>query len=275
MESRAWSQLQRELLAKMRRSQHLAGERQLRTLDSLSTREKRAALERAVEELGETSAYASLQDEVGIAVDRHFSSHSFQQGASPPPRQAAHPLADACSRLLEESPHLKHSLKQALNHPLPSKLRLSAWKLLLCCPTVQNHHLATGKGAHPRNEAEREVVQRCQSILGSNPVFADIAENSSYLLAMQSVMLYWKQRTSGCVLDSKFLLCIPFIYVWREELERYRGSREKWPLFAEIAGVYVRFMEMLPPSIVGAASAVRESARSQLITKTELFLGGI
>ena len=258
-ESRTWSKLQQELLTQIR---HL----EPRTFSSLSTREKLAAVEKAVKELGSTQVYAKLQADVTTAVDKHFSPLAFRplhpQHATTHPFTIAssvkRPLAEACSILLQESPHLKHSLKIALNHPLSPKLRLSAWKLLLQYPSVQRDFLITGKQMLPVNAEEREIPQRCKSILNSNVALKHIAESDTALLAMQSIMLYWKRRTSSNVPDSELLLCVPFIHVWMKELDRCveEGKGEGWLLFAEIAGEYVNFMEMLPPSIGSTANGV-------------------
>lgn len=265
-ESRTWSKLQHELLTQIRHLEYLVGEGQPRTFSSLSTREKLAAVDKAVKELGSTQVYAKLQTEITTAVDKHFSPLAF---LPPHPQHAPtlrvttsssvqRPLAEACSTLLQESPHLKHSLKNALNHPLPPKLRLSAWKLLLQYPSVQKDFLLTGKQMQPANAEEREIAQRCESTLNSNLALKHIAESDTALLAMQSVMLYWKRRTSSNVVDSDFLLCVPFIHVWKKELDGYveEGKGEGRVLFAEIAGEYVNFMEMLPPSIGSTASGV-------------------
>lgn len=264
IQSRTWSKLQKELMMHMRQMEYRAEEGQLRTFNSLSTREKIATVERAVKEVGKTPTYTKLQSQVVSAIDRHFSPLIYTQvtqqdiatsSSSIHLSPLAHPLAEACSRLLQASPHLKHSLKYALNHPLPPKLRFTAWKILLEYPSVQKDFMLTGKEMRPRSETEREIPQRCETIVNDNPVFRYIAESQTSLLALQAVMLYWKQRTSGTVLDSEILLCIPFIHVWNEELKRHvgEGKGEGWLLFAEIAGEYVHFMEMLPPSIGNAA----------------------
>ena len=260
--SRAWSRLQRELQSQM--AQSTAGQL-LR--GSLSAGEKLAAVERAVEAVGETSAYARLQAQVASAVDRHFSPLLFQ----PPPMtqevsdtsrahpEAVDPLAEACSMLLKASPHLKHSLKYALNTPLPQRLRLSAWRVILQRPDVQKDFLVVGKEMQPRDGAEREISRRCEDVVGRNPAFRDLAGSRAALSAMQAVTIYWKRRASGELLDSELLLCVPFVHVWREELERgaaagVDGKEGRWVLFAEIAAEYVQFMEMLPPSVSGSAT---------------------
>lgn len=264
-ESRTWSKLQQELLTQIHHLEDLVGEGQPRTFSSLSTRDKLAAVDKAVKELGSTQVYAKLQAEITTAVDKHFSPLVFRP--LDPQHTTTHriansvkrPLAEACSTLLHESPHLKHSLKNALNHPLHPKLRLSAWKLLLQYPSVQKDFLVTGKQMRPANAEERDIPQRCKSILTCNVALKHIAESDTALLAMQSIMLYWKRRTSSSnVLDSEFLLCVPFIHVWMKELDKYvkDGKGEGWLLFAEIAGEYVKFMEMLPPSIGSTASGV-------------------
>ena len=271
VQSRAVSKLQRELLARM---QDLGGDGQLRTFNSLSTREKLAAVERAVKEVGETPAYAKLQSQVVSAIDRHFSPLIFAPFSQVPQEldsavssSSAHlvpparPLAEACSRLLRASPQLKHSLKYAFNHPLPPELRLSAWKLLLDSPSLQGNFTVTVGDVQPRNESEREILQRCESIANDNPAFQSIADSRTALLALKAVVLHWKRRTSGKVFNSEILLCIPFIHVWREELKRDvggEGKGEGWAIFNEIAGKYVHFMEMLPPSICSAAGVSLE-----------------
>ena len=270
--SRAWSRLHRELLTQMA---HSAGG-QLRMLGSLSPGDKLGAVERAVEALGETSAYAWLQAEVATAVDQHFSPLLFQPSritqelsatsvdscATVPRALAADPLAEACSVMLRGSPHLKHSLKYILNHPLPHGLRLSAWRALLHRPNVQKDFLVASKELQPGDETGKEIARRCREVLGGNPAFRGLAGSGVALSAMQAVTLYWKQRTSGEeVLDSELLLCVPFVHVWREELERQSSSGADWSwskglraLFAEIAAEYVQFMEMLPPSVSSSAT---------------------
>ena len=78
------------------------------------------------------------------------------------------------------------------------------------------------------------------------------------------------QRASGEVLDSELLLSVPFVHVWREELERQvdRSSSSKGEarvIFAEIAAEYVHFMEMLPPSVSSSATVSEGSSMLSLL----------
>lgn len=280
VQSRAWTKLQREFLSRLHRLEDAAGDGQLRTFNSFSTEEKLSAVAKAVAEIRNTSAYSKLQAKVTSTVDNHFSALVFQPPPSPSSdslqpatsgsteettsrqggeRGAAssnHHLDEACTKLLLESPHLKLSLKSALNHSLPPRLRLTAWTLLLQHPSVENDFLISAKGMQPRNSEERRLPQRCQDLLDSNLAFRELAKSKSVLLAMQSVVLYWNQRTSGPVSDAELLLCVPFVYVWKEELEGHVGEDDNRPLFAKIAGQYVSFMEMLPPSMHSAVGGV-------------------
>ena len=270
MASRSWSRLQRELLSQLRQS---AGEErggQLGSFASLSPSEKLAAVGRAMEAVGETSAYARLQTQVASAVDRHFGPLVFQPSQIPqdisttstvdsPQPAPPSPLAEACSQLLQSSPHLKHSLKYALNHPLPPQLRPSAWRALLHRPKIQGDFLAACKELEPRGKTEMDIARRCRATLEQNEVFKDLARSSACLRALQMVTLYWSQRSSEreALLDSELLLCLPFVHVWREELERQVVGEEEEEegllLLAEIAAEYVHFMEMLPSSISTSA----------------------
>ena len=295
VQSRVYSKLQLEIQSQLNQLQLESAEEegQFRSFSSFSTEKKISAVSRVMKELQNTSAYSKLRTKVMSAVDTHFSPLIFESstvrssGSLQPAaigstsasltrqeeiesRHCNHHLDKACTRLLKESPHLKHSLKMAVNHPLPLRLRHTAWKMFLHDPTVENDFLLTssGEAIHPKNSEERRIAQRCQALLTSTPAFRDLAENKNVLTTMQSVMLYWSQRTGSTVLDAELFLCVPFIYTWREELERQRKrEREEVPevggrkrkslqLVAEIAGQYVHFMEILPPSVAISANAV-------------------
>ena len=280
VQSRAWAKLQRELLSQIHQLEGAAGGGQLRTFNTLSTEQKLSVVAKAVTEIGNTSAYSKLQAKVTSAVDNHFSALVFQpppasssdslqptasgsteetispQGGEHGTASSNHHLVEACTKLLLESPHLKHSLKSALNHSLPPRLRLTAWTLLLQHPLVENDFLIGAKGLQPQNSEEKKIPQRCEALLGSNLAFRELAKSKRALLAVQSVTLYWSQRTSDHVTDAELLLCVPFVYVWKEELEGHVGGDDNRPLFAKIAGQYVSFMEMLPPSMHGSDSGV-------------------
>lgn len=277
VQSRAWTQLQREFLSQIHQLESAAGGGQLRTFNTLSTEEKLSAVAKAVTEVRKTSAYSKLQTKVASSVDNHFSALVFQPPSSDSLQPAAsgsteetisghggervaassnHHLDEACTKLLLESPHLKHSLKSALNHPLPPRLRLTAWTLLLQHPAVENDFLISAKGLQPQNSEEKKMPQRCEALLDSNLTFTELARSKRALLALQSVTLYWSQRTREPVTDAELLLCVPFVYVWKEELEGHVGEDDNRPLFAKIAGQYVSFMEMLPPSMQSSDSGV-------------------
>ena len=295
VQSRVHSKLQLEILSLLNQLQLESVEEkgQLRPFSSFSTEEKLSAVSRVMNELQNTSAYSKLRTKVTSAVDTHFSplifesstarssgslqpaaigstSASLTQLGETETRHCNRHLDKACTRLLRESPHLKHSLKAAVNHPLPPRLRQTAWKMFLHDRTVENDFLLTssGEAMHPKNSEEKRIAQRCQALLNSTPAFRELAENGNVLIAMQSVMLYWSQRTGSTVLDAELFLCLPFIYTWREELERQRkremeeerqvGGRKKdsLQLVAEIAGQYVHFMDILPPSVAISANAV-------------------
>ena len=269
--SRSWARFQRELQSQLRRlaAATAAGgeeDEQLQaSFDSLSPSEKTVVVERAVEAVGESLAYARLQSQVASAVDRHFGpflsyhpSLVAQEESASSSFDSSQPLAEACSLLLQSSPHLRHSLRLALNHPLPCRLRPSAWRSLLDLPDVRSDFMAVCKEMEPTGEGEREIQGRCRALLDSSRTFSGLARSGPCLAALQAVTLFWKRRRSseGDLLDSELLLCVPFVHVWSRELERHvgEGKGEGWLIFAEIAAEYVHLMEVLPSSISSSTS---------------------
>ena len=257
--SKTWSRLQSEFLGLIHQQEDPRGEGSVQSFASLSTRDKLLAVDKAVTELCKTPVYARLQEKIASSVDCHFSPLAFQPTPATskvPP--STRPLAEACSKLLDDSPHLKSSLKIAFNHPLPPQLRLTAWKQLLQNPAVERDFLVTADGTQPQNLEEKHIHQLCQDTLSSHSAFKDLAESKAILLALQSVIVYWKQRTKQNATDGEIRLCIPFVYIWREVLEKNmrEGKGDGWLLFAEIAAQYISLLEILPANVDGSASKV-------------------
>ena len=268
--SREWEELNRELASQLQHLEYLqGGGQQFRSFTSLSDREKLAAVGKVTRALEKTRAFNDLQVKVTATLDRHFSSISQQPavGASSSAEGLQSPdpagsIADvsilrvskACSYLLAEWPHLKRHLKRCFNHPLPSQLRAIAWKLLLPYPAVQKDFLtkALSQGGFPElSSEEKRVARRCEVLLSSDPAFHEMADSVAVLKAMKSITLYWSARSGSVVPDTALILCIPFLYVRREELSQWRSegsgrTDNNWALVAEIAEPFVSFMEMLP-----------------------------
>ena len=81
-----------------------------------------------------------------------------------------------------------------------------------------------------------------------------MAASAPTVRAMKSIILFWSQKagTQKMITDTDLLVCIPFLYVWREELSSWSGAEsgmgraQNWTVVAKMAEQYVSFMEMLP-----------------------------
>ena len=261
--STEWEELNRELLTQLQHLEYLQGEGQLKNYSSLSNQEKIEAVGKAARALEKTKAFDRFQAKVFHSIDHHFSSVS-PRVVGPAGAVATHatsqtdiPVDDmvkACTQLLQDWPHLKHHLKKCLNHPLLPQLRTVAWKLILQNPSVRKHflgkvHVTAHGGLFELTPEDRRVAHRCEALLNSSPIFADMADSIGILRAMRNAVLYWKLRSDRSIVsDRDLLLCIPFLYVRREELSQQREGigQDNWSMIAEIVEQYVSFMEMLP-----------------------------
>ena len=264
--SREWEDVNRELLLQL---QHLQGqgEDSLRSFSSLSDVEKVRAVGIATTALEKTYAFSKLQSKVSATVDDHFSLVRTQPAAPGPVGSADHDGLDstaadpptsnlhmqtisrACNHLLLEWPYLVHHLKKCFNHPIPPDLRATAWRLLLQHPTVKSDFMVVADsqdGYVATTPEETRISHRCETLL-TNPIY-DMANSVAVLRAMRNIMLYWSRRSGSMVSDTDLLVCIPFLYVRREELSKQFGEAQGGGLstVAEIATQYVRFMKMIP-----------------------------
>lgn len=279
--SQEWEDLNKELLSQIQRLEYLEGRGRLRPFAALSNREKLATVGKATKALEKTRAYGELERKVSNSVEHHFSPVGPYPATGPSrsaeslqtPRSAAGSdtpmknISEACSHLLLEWPHLKCHLKNCFNHPFPPGLRISAWKVILQHSSAKKEFLA--KAAERQFQElqvtpeEKRIAHRCEVLLSSNPVFHDMADSASILRAMKNVILFWslKAGTGNMITDTDLLVCIPFLYVWREELSRTNsetgiGKGQNWSVVAEIAEQYISFMEMLPLTMHSVISDV-------------------
>ena len=266
--SREWEDLNKELFSQIQHLEYLEGRGRFTTL---SNREKLATVGKATKALEKTRAYGELQRKVSNSVEHHFSPVGPYPATGPSrsaeslqtPRSAAgrdtpmRDISEACGHLLLEWPHLKCHLKNCFNRPFPPGLRAPAWKAILQQSSIKKEFLAKAaeRGFQDLQVTpeDKRIAHRCEVLLSSNPVFHDMADSASILRAMKSVILFWnlKAGTGNMITDTDLLVCIPFLYVWREELSRTSseagiGKGLNWSVVAEIAEQYVSFMEMLP-----------------------------
>ena len=263
-----WENLNRELLSQIQRLERLEGGD---PSAAFSNREKLAAqVGKATMALEKTRVYDELQLKVSKSLDRHFSPVESQPAVGlfglsaenvKSTREKDAPtrnISEACRHLLLEWPHLECHLRNCLNHPLPPNLRTVAWEVILRHPSVRKEFLdsAAAKGFQEVNVTaeEKRVAHRCEILLNSNPVFHEMAASAPTVRAMKSIILFWSQKagTQKMITDTDLLVCIPFLYVWREELSSWSGAEsgmgraQNWTVVAKMAEQYVSFMEMLP-----------------------------
>ena len=263
-----WENLNRELLSQIQRLERLEGGE---PSVAFSNREKLAAqVGKATRALEKTRVYDELQLKVSKSLDRHFSPVDSQPAVGlfglsaenvKSTREKDAPMrniSEACCHLLLEWPHLECHLRNCLNHPLPPNLRTVAWEVILRHPSVRKEFLdsAAAKGFQEVNVTaeEKRVAHRCEILLNSNPVFHEMAASAPTVRAMKSIILFWSQKagTQKMITDTDLLVCIPFLYVWREELSSWSGAEsgmgraQNWTVVAKMAEQYVSFMEMLP-----------------------------
>ena len=229
-----------------------------------------------------TAAYKRLQAKVSYSLAENFMSFS---------KYSQHPLASsvgtqfetaasrqtlldesslhirkACAHLLEDTPHLKHHLKKHFNHPLPREFRPTAWKVLL-----QNKRLVAKAGTESylhRHKDETGISQKCEAVLKSSRAFTPVAHSTVLQKAMQEAVAHWnfqkRSEEAVHVTVRDLLLCIPFLYVWKEKLQASSSAKVDskatfqctQDVVAEVTDVYCCFMENLPHTMDSYKSSV-------------------
>ena len=242
---------------------------QVENYERLSQQEKYELMRKAARQLQRTSAFRDLQSKVAAVTTQtlvsipsfaFLNTGNLQHHNDAPFNPAEHfqsdqlasvNAANACAHLLQEHCHLKHYLKKCFNHPLPAELRITAWKTLLQHPEHsvrrRNQHFNSFQAESKEN---KEITERCEVILSSSRF---LTRSPIILKALKSVMAFCSHYKESRPSDTEFLLCIPFLFVWQNSLERENkadavsGSIDKMKQsLSDIADTYLSFMENIP-----------------------------
>lgn len=258
--------------------EHSIGSGQLRNFEELSKLEKYELMRKAAGQLERTNAFIDLQSKVSATLTQSLvtipslvlldagdsqlagdiPSFSVSEYSSSNKLGSVY-AARACAYLLQEHSHLKHYLKKCFNHPLPTDLRIMAWRVLFHHDSstvreefvLKQKSLSTG-GFRGESEGDREIITKCEAILNSSPLFSHLARSPTIVKALKSIMGFWSHHKDSWLSDIDFLLCVPFLHVWQNRLERGRSltaSKEQiQESLIDIAEVYITFMEELKPT---------------------------
>ena len=158
----------------------------------------------------------------------------------------------ACMHLLQANASLKQQLKNALNHPLPDKLRRSAWKALL----VQQPFSPADKQVTQQKlqklgvlRLEREAVnKKLSSLLEATPTLTMLSKSFCAMGILKTVGFFWKQENNGLLTNSDLLLLAPFARVWSGHVNPQKTNCEM--ILFEVLEVFINFMKSLPPTMI-------------------------
>lgn len=163
---------------------------------------------------------------------------------------------EAAILLLQRRPTLKSHLKVFINVPFPLPLRKMAWGVFLqsnepikkeCMSLLQDD----GKTKREFEVEDQELFKACTRILQSDKL-TEFKKKSNLVLEFYFVLNFWKVKTKNDMTMCDFLICLPFLHLFKDELMTSTSSDNKttnWPVVATVAEMYFTFMHMMPLSM--------------------------
>ena len=96
-------------------------------------------------------------------------------------------------------------------------------------------------------EKSEEITSKCEAVLGSSRFLSFPARSSIIVNALKSIMVYWRHWKDRRPSDVDVLLCVPFVYVWRNSLvgDSKIDTADQKEMLTEVAEVYFNFMDKL------------------------------
>ncbi|XP_019622029.1 PREDICTED: uncharacterized protein LOC109468212 [Branchiostoma belcheri] len=202
-------------------------ESHVKYFSDLSEAEKELFMERAVRAIQHGSSFTTLNAQVSKMLDMALNNEVARELLEDHPVNTKSDLVlgharDGAVSLLQRWPDMRDKLHLCLNQPLPPTLRQLAWKLHLRNSKLRRQYATAVKTESPslKSPWHREICQKCEDILQSEPTFKPLANHYGVLTAMQSVLSYYHAslQTASTLPDMDYLLLVPFLAVTQNTL---------------------------------------------------------
>ena len=219
----------------------------------LTDSEKFLFLDRAAKLVRDGSAHRNLVKKVSNLVDMNLNEDVTQKLMDPINTKTKTELllSEACLAsvsLLKRWPDLKSKLYACFNRPLPCELRKAVWKMFLGNHRVRLEYLQK-VSTHANNTIsahDAAINHKCEAFLSSDSInFQRLTSKPEILLVMKTALSYRHVvlKNTSTVVDTDYLLTIPFLKVLIAEPEVTEVDREEIASFIEL---YFTFMDCRP-----------------------------
>ncbi|XP_078599410.1 uncharacterized protein LOC144874756 isoform X2 [Branchiostoma floridae x Branchiostoma japonicum] len=245
-------------------------ESHVKYFSDLSEAEKELFMERAVRAIQHGSSFTTLNAQVSKMLDMALNNEVARELLEDHPVNTKSDLVlgharDGAVSLLQRWPDMRDKLHLCLNQPLPPTLRQLAWKLHLRNSKLRRQYATAVKTESPslKSPWHREICQKCEDILQSEPTFKPLANHYGVLTAMQSVLSYYHAslQTASTLPDMDYLLLVPFLAVTQNTLsgDSAAGDNVKALLVEE----FITYMAQRPGYM--RESGVRDFSDEKLV----------
>ena len=227
--SEEWKQVRQDISVSVRKT--LERQRQ----SQLSPEEYNSLVKKATRQTRKSEAYQKLQTRVASVIEVHYPKGSRKTKAD---------VLETSSYLLKTRPHLTSQLKVFINRPFPQKLRQSAWNAFLQNELIKKEFMLMYEGKEPQDfrNKDPELAKTCDRLLHSRR-FPELNKFPNMSFECYAVLRFWKTKVKRELVNPDFLICLPFLYLYKEELS---SKTINWSIVGTVAEMYVSFMEIMP-----------------------------
>ncbi|XP_018413129.1 PREDICTED: uncharacterized protein LOC108787928 [Nanorana parkeri] len=193
-------------------------ENNIRFFNDLSESEKIFVLEKAAKALHSGVTYNKLTGHISSCLEENIYSYVAleQQDGSIPRSQSdlvASHIQDGLVSILEKRPTLKVKLHVLFNQPIPTALRVLAWKLQLSNTKARMEYLTQVSLNKTRSVLEREIALHCDDLLSNEQTLQHLKDNKNTGRCMRNVMSYYHKRSKVSLLKEDYPLLVPLVQV--------------------------------------------------------------
>ncbi|KAG2459552.1 ASPG asparaginase, partial [Polypterus senegalus] len=165
--------------------------------------------------------------------------------------------------LLQKWPDMKNKLHIMFNHPLPSEIRRTVWKLFLTNTKTRMEYLTRVSANKAKSVIERDIATKCKALLTSEETLRPLNDIQLAVTVMKNVLSYYHrlQHMKQSLTDAEYFLLIPLI---QAAIDGISPSTSAEAVTTALVEAYITFLESRPKYMQSVSQETPDSYFSEI-----------
>ncbi|XP_039612484.1 uncharacterized protein LOC120531285 [Polypterus senegalus] len=235
----------------------------------LTEAEKTLFLERAAKTIRRGNAYKEMMSLIRSSLESQLCAYvgkQLEEGSSGISSNSVYfqtHVREGMIYLLQKWPDMKNKLHIMFNHPLPSEIRRTVWKLFLTNTKTRMEYLTRVSANKAKSVIERDIATKCKALLTSEETLRPLNDIQLAVTVMKNVLSYYHrlQHMKQSLTDAEYFLLIPLI---QAAIDGISPSTSAEAVTTALVEAYITFLESRPKYMQSVSQETPDSYFSEI-----------